>query len=313
MKIAVIGATGFVGRALVARLAADGYEAIPVVRAPADLPGERVVGAIEAVGEWHNQLDGADVVINLAARVHMMRDAAVDPLAEYRRVNSEAALAMAIGAHRAGIRRYIYLSSIKVNGEDTNGRAPFTADEPVSPSDPYARSKREAERNLLDLAGSTGMEVVIIRPPLVYGPGVKANFQAMMKWLRTGLPLPLGAVRNSRSLVGLDNLIDLVTTCIRHPDAANQVFLVSDGEDVSTPQLLRMLGSALGSAPRLLPVPPSLVVSAAKLVGKGAAVQRLLGDLKVDISKTRETLDWAPRVPLQQGLNATAIAYLKSV
>jgi UDP-glucose 4-epimerase len=231
---------------------------------------------------------------------------AADPLEEFRRVNVQGTLNLARQAAAAGVRRFVFVSSIKVNGEATQLGQPFTADDAPAPLDAYGVSKMEAERGLREIARQTGMEVVIIRPPLVYGPGVKANFAAMMRWLKRGVPLPLGAIHNQRSLVSLDNLVDLLVTCITHPAAANQTFLVSDGADVSTTELLRRMGQALGRPARLMPVPVSWLKLAAAMVGKQDVAQRLCGSLQVDIEKTRRLLGWTPPLSLDQGLKRAA-------
>ncbi len=238
-----------------------------------------------------------------------MDDQAKDPLAEFRAVNVAGTLNLARQAVSAGVKRFVFISSIKVNGEGTASGKPYTADDTPMPVDPYGISKLEAEQGLQALSQETGMEVVIIRPVLVYGPGVKANFRSMMSWLRKGIPLPLGATGNKRSLVAVDNLVDLIATCIDHPAAANQTFLVSDGEDLSTTQLLQRMGKALGRPARLLPVPASLLQAGAAMLGKRAIAQRLCGSLQVDIGKTRELLGWAPPVSVDDALRKTARAF----
>ena len=263
--------------------------------------------------DWSDALIGVSVVVHCAARVHVMNDESADPLEEFRRVNVHGTLRLASQAAAAGAKRFVFLSSIKVNGEQTQFGEPFTADQQPNPGDPYGVSKMEAEVGLRALAWETGMEVVIIRPPLVYGPGVKANFLTMMRWLRRGLPLPLGAVTgNRRSLVALDNLIDLIVTCIDHPAAANQIFLVSDRESLSTDALLRRMGVALGRPARLIPVPVSLLQLGATLLGKSAVAQRLCGSLEIDMSKTRELLGWVPPVSADEGFRRTAAYWIKS-
>lgn len=260
---------------------------------------------------WQNALHGVHIVLHCAARVHVMNDQSTDPLTEFRRVNVEGTLRLARQAAAAGVKRFIYLSSIKVNGEGTHLGAPYLADAQPAPTDPYGISKMEAEQGLLALAAETGMQVVIIRPVLVYGPGVKANFLSMMRWLQKGVPLPFGAIHNSRSLVALDNLVDLIAICIDHPAAANQTFLVSDGEDLSTTELLRRMGVALGKPARLLPVPSRLLEVAAAILGKQALAQRLCGSLEVDISKARELLNWTPPVNVEDALRKTASYFLE--
>jgi len=231
-----------------------------------------------------------------------MNDAVPDPLAEYRKVNVEGTLNLARQAAKAGVSRFVYISSIKVNGEQTASGKPFTPDDEPAPEDSYGVSKLEAETGLHEIASETGMEVVIIRPPLVYGPGVKGNFASMIKLVDKGLPLPLGAIHNKRSLVALDNLVDLITTCIDHPAAANQVFLAGDGQDVSTTELLRGVGRAMGKPARLIPVPAGMLMFGAGLLGKKAVGQRLLGSLQVDISKARNLLGWEPPLSVEEGL-----------
>ncbi len=308
--VLVTGAAGFIGRALVDRLLGEGVPTVAAVRRP--LTGGRMiaVGDIGPHTDWRGALAGVDCVVHLAARVHVMHERAADPLAEFRKVNVDGTLALARQAVAAGVRRFIFVSSIKVNGEGTAPGRPFAADDAPAPADAYGISKLEAERSLLALAAETGMQIVIIRPVLVYGPGVKANFRGMMAWLNKGVPLPLGAIDNRRSLVALDNLVDLILTCMNHPAAAGQVFLVSDGEDLSTTELLRRMGAALGRPARLLPVPAAWLDGAARLLGKGAVAQRLCGSLQVDIEKTRRLLDWTPPVTVDEALRETARHFL---
>ncbi|MBA1190715.1 SDR family oxidoreductase [Pseudomonas entomophila] len=315
--VLVTGANGFVGRALVGHLLRrHDHDVVAGVRRPeAHVPTgaeKRTVPALWADAEWTAALAGIDQVVHTAARVHVMDETEADPLTAFRRVNTEGTLALAEQAAKAGVRRFVFISSIKVNGEQTAPGQPFDADQPVAPTDPYGLSKHEAEQGLLRLARDTAMEVVIIRPVLVYGPGVGANFASLMRWLKRGLPLPLGAVRNRRSLVSLDNLVDLIAVCLDHPNAANQVFLVSDGEDLSTTDLLRRLGQALGRRPWLLPVPSQLMALAARLVGRTSITQRLLGSLQVDIGKNRRLLGWQPVVTVDHALRTTAASFLES-
>lgn len=311
-KILVTGASGFVGEALVFRLLVDKkfspiaaargatrlYGLCPVV--PFDLTHAKVLPA----------LDDVQVVVHAAARVHVMNETAVDALAEFRKVNVEGTLKLARCAAESGVKRFIFISSIKVNGESTLLGKPFKADDHPNPQDPYGVSKYEAEEALKRLGRDTGMEVVIIRPPLVYGPGVKANFLSMLSWLNKGVSLPLGSIRNQRSLVAIENLVSLIVTCIDHPSAANQTFLASDGEDLSTTQLLRRLSKALGKPARLLPLPEWLLKLVASAVGKQAVAQRICGSLQVDIRKNRELLGWTPPINMDKAMRQTAGHYL---
>ena len=311
----VTGGNGFVGRALIGQLlaSADCRVVAPLRRAETAVdPRMRAVrwSGLGSGQDLSEALQGVDCVIHAAARVHVMNEVAVDPLAAFRQVNVQGTLDLARQAAAAGVRRFIFVSSIKVNGEGTPPGRPYCADDVPAPVDPYGISKYEAEQVLQALAKETGMEVVIIRPVLVYGPGVKANFLDMMRWLVRGVPLPFGTVDNRRSLLGLDNLIDLLLTCVEHPAAANQVFLASDGEDVSTTQLLRRLGIALGRPARLVPVPVGLMSGVARLLGREALSQRIFGSLQVDISKNRQLLNWVPPVPLDRALSLTAQHFL---
>jgi nucleoside-diphosphate-sugar epimerase len=317
MKVLVTGASGFVGSALVSALSAGlAHSVVAVHRKPANLHLERVrpvlVEGLTEAQDWTSALRNVDVVVHCAARVHVMDDASDDPLREFRKINVDGTLSLARQAAAAGVQRFIFLSSIKVNGELTELGKPFASDQPPAPLDPYGISKFEAEEGLRSLTRETGMELISIRPPLVYGPGVKANFLAMMKWLWRGVPLPLGGVtENRRSLVALDNLVDLIVTCIDHPAAANQTFLVSDDEDLSTAGLLLRMGNALGRPARLIPAPPKLLMLGAKLIGRPGVAQRLCGSLQVDISKTKELLGWSPPVSVDEALRKTADSWLK--
>lgn len=304
-NVLITGATGFVGRVLASQLA--GCEKFYVSAALRSDNGfdecpSQVVGDFSDNTDWSSALIDQQVVIHAAARAHIMKDEVADPLAEYCKVNVEGTLNLARQAAAAGVKRFIFISSIKVNGEQTPLGKPFTADDTPSPEDAYGISKMEAEQGLRQLAAKTGMEVVIIRPPLVYGPNVKGNFASMIKLVEKGLPLPLGAVHNKRSLVALDNLVDLIITCIDHPAAANQVFLAGDGKDLSTTELLRGVARAMGKPARLIPVPAGLLQLGATVLGKKAMAQRLLGSLQVDISKARELLGWTPPLTVEQGL-----------
>ena len=315
MRIALTGASGFVGRCLLGELLEAEHQVTAVLRKHADgvdtRASLRMIDDFASSLSWGALLQGQEVVVHCAARVHVMQDESSDPLAEFRKVNVEGTLNLARQAAQAGARRFIFISSIKVNGEGTPVGVPYLADAQSLPADPYGISKMDAEHGLRALASETGMEVVIIRPPLVYGPGVKANFLNMMRWLHKGVPLPFGAIHNQRSLVALDNLVDLIVTCIEHPAAANQTFLVSDGEDLSTSELLRRMGAALGKPARLLPVPSRLLEMGAALLGKKDLSQRLCGSLQVDIDKTRELLHWIPPVSVDEALRKTAKHFLE--
>lgn len=315
MKVLLTGAGGFVGQALLARLAAqDSLELVAVSRRPVSGFPQGVTHAlvadIAADTAWVQALRSVQVVIHAAARVHVMTDKVADPLAEFRKINVDGTLSLARQAALEGVRRFIFISSIKVNGEGTLLGEPYDSEAMGDPVDPYGISKMEAELGLRTISFETGMEVVIIRPVLVYGPGVKANFLSMMRWLHKGVPLPFGSIDNRRSLVALDNLVDLIVTCIGHPAAANQTFLVSDGEDLSTTELLRRMGMALGKPTRLLPVPKWLIERGAVILGKQALAQRLCGSLQVDINKSRELLGWVPPVSVDEALRRTAEHFL---
>jgi nucleoside-diphosphate-sugar epimerase len=306
MKVLVTGANSFVGLPLCRALYASGQGVTAAVRGLRTLECEPFqalpVGDLDEAADWTQALAGSNMVVHLAARVHVMNDTEADPLTAFRAVNVEGTLNLARQAAASGVKRFVFVSSVKVNGESTTlGRAFTEADFP-NPQDAYGQSKHEAERGLRQLSADSGLEVVIIRPPLVYGPGVKANFAALMRAVQRGWPLPLGAVHNQRSLVALSNLVDFIITCITHPQAANQTFLVSDGQDLSTAELVRGMSQATGVPARLLPVPVWALQAGATLLGKGYAVQRLCGNLQVDISKARSVLGWVPPVSVEEGL-----------
>ena len=312
--ILVTGATGFVGRALCERL--NGHDALRIALRTPVAGGwteqfDVVQTALDPAEDWRPALERIATVVHCAARVHVMNDDAADPLREFRRINVDGTLQLATQAADAGVKRFVFISSIKVNGESTVPGQPFTAQQAPAPLDPYGVSKWEAEQQLRKLSAETAMEVVIIRPVLVYGPGVKANFLNMMKWLYKGVPLPLGAIHNKRSIVALDNLVDLIVTCINHPRAANQTFLVSDGEDLSTTELLQRMSQALGKRACLLPIPAWMLETVAKALGKQSIAQRLCGSLQVDIAHTRERLGWTPPVSVDAALRKTAQHFLE--
>lgn len=304
MQILLTGANGFVGKALLESFCQQGHQVVAAARQPiASVEGARYlpIRDIDDAQAWQLAARGIDVVVHAAARVHVMRGTG-DDLVLYRQVNVSGTLTLAREVAAAGVKRFVFISSIKVNGEGTPPGRPFLAGDAPWPTDAYGVSKLEAEQALMALASATGMEVVIVRPPLIYGPGVQGNFSSLAKLVEIGIPLPLGAVENKRSLVGIDNLVSLITRCIEHPAAANQVFLVSDGGDLSTAELLKKLAVARGRPCRLISVPTGLLHVGATLVGKKALAQRLLGSLQADITKTRELLDWDPPYTVDQGL-----------
>lgn len=316
MKILVTGATGFLGRAILQKLdARPGISVLGSVRSAAQqqVDSERLiaVGDMNASTDWGKALAAVDTVVHTAARVHVMQDSSADPLSEYRRINVEGSLNLARQALEAGVRRFIFISSIKVNGEGTRPGEPYRADDTPAPVDPYGISKLEAEQGIRDLCAGADMEWIVLRPTLVYGPGVKANFLSMMRWLRRGIPLPLALTANKRSFVALDNLVDLVATCIASPNAANRVFLVSDGQDLSTAELLTSMGKALGRPARLWPFPVWMLRLLAGVAGKSAIAQRLFGSLQVDISETRARLGWSPPVSVDEAMRKTADHFLQ--
>jgi nucleoside-diphosphate-sugar epimerase len=307
--VLVTGANGFVGQAVVDLIKADpSIEVRAAYRSHAHFRTDVrsfSIGELDAKTDWSAALAGVSVVIHTAARVHVMNEVAGDPLEEFRRVNVSATLHLARQAVENGARRFIFISSIKVNGEQTDQGRPFTAQDSPRPLDAYGVSKMEAESSLLELGRETGLEVVIIRPTLVYGPGVKANFRNLMSWVNKSVPLPLGAINNKRSLVSVYNLADLIHVCVFHPNAVGKVFLVSDNSDVSTTELLQHVARALNKRALLMPVPMGLISGLAQIIGKGDFAQRLCGSLQVDISYTCKQLNWSPPVPLELGLMRT--------
>jgi nucleoside-diphosphate-sugar epimerase len=321
--VLITGSTGFVGSRLATFLSTQFAEMelrLAVRHRPDELqvPSLLPAGSIEVVGDinphtnWTDALDGVDVVIHLAARVHVMNDVASDPLEEYRNANTLSTIHLAQEAAKAGVKRFIYLSSIKVNGEETTSGQSFSEDSTPAPIDPYGVSKWEAELGLEKVCSQTGMEFVIIRPPLVYGSGVKANFQKLMGLVAKGLPLPLGAVHNQRSMLALDNLVSFIAEVTTNPLAANQRFLLSDGQDVSTTQLLKLLAKGMGKSIWLLPVPVFILRAAAQVLGATETADRLLGSLQIDSSKARQLLQWQPPLSAEEGITIAAKAYLKN-
>ena len=315
-KVLVTGATSFIGKMLCHRLVEKGYLVAGTVRSPEKLtflPKEIEFSMVDEIGlytNWAKTLNEVDTIIHLAARVHVMHETSSDSLNEYRRVNTEGTKRLADMAATVGVRRIIYLSTIKVNGEKI-GSHPFTEEDPVSPDDPYAISKWEAEQILKHIADETGLEVAILRPPLVYGPNVKANFLKLLEWINKGIPLPLRSVNNTRSLIYLDNLVDAIVKCIQHPAASGEIFLVSDNHDISTPDLIRMIANTMGKKPKLIPVPLFALKTLGKFTGKSMEVERLTGSLQIDSSKIRKVLGWKPPFTLEEGIAETVKWYLK--
>lgn len=305
-QVLVTGAAGFVGQALCPLLEHSGWAVRKAVRRPRE--GCIAVGEIGPDTDWRTALKGITAVVHLAARVHVMRDASGDPLTQYRAVNCAGTANLARQAAQAGVKRLVYLSSIKVNGEAT-GDTPFRAGDAPRPQDPYAVSKWEAEQALRRMAGETGLETVILRPPLVYGPGVKANFLRLLGLVERGLPLPLGAVENRRSLLYLGNLADAIQLCLVHPAAAGKTYLLCDGPALSSAGLARRLAAALEKRSRLIAVPPRLLRIAARLTGTSAEAARLLDSLEIDGSAIERELGWRPPFSPEQGLTVTADWY----
>jgi len=307
MRVLVTGANGFLGSSLCPYLAELGHDVVPVVRRPSNLSNEHIISDASA---WMTALKGCVSVIHLAARANVMHDQAINSLSAYRSNNVKPTLELATRAVEAGIRRFVFMSTVKVNGEETSLGRSFRPEDPVDPKDQYSISKWEAELGLFEIAKRTGLEVVIIRPPLVYGPGVKGNFATLIKWIKTGVPLPFGALRNRRSMIGLDNLLSFTALCAyidRSPNAKDQVFLVSDGEDVSTAELLRLVAIAYGCKSRMFRVPVNLMHLAARCTGKSSLADRLFGSLVVDDSKARQMLGWYPPFNMEDQLQKLAL------
>ena len=331
MNILVTGANGFIGRALCERLLAEGCQVRGAVRSKVSrtaLPAgveATPIGSIGSDTEWGEALAGIDTVVHLAARVHVMDDAAYDPLAAYRQVNVEGTECLAIAAANAGVKRFVYISSVKVNGEKTEvgdqrseGRRSvsklfFSEKDVPEPQDCYGISKWEAEQVLNDIAGKRGLEIVILRPPLVYGPGVRANFLRLVRLVKRGIPLPFGRVKNCRSLIYIGNLIDAIVTCMTSPNAAGKTYLVSDGEDVSTPDLVRRIAAASERSALMLPVPVWMMLMAGRIIGRSDELERLFGSLTVDISKIRRELNWKPPYTPEEGICETVLWYKLNV
>lgn len=309
-KILITGGSGFIGSALVEALSNVPSEVVVSSRKKISdgfNVNQVTVGEINGEADWCGLLAGCDCVIHCAARVHVMNDSASDPLALFREVNTMGTLALARQAVKAGVKRFVFLSSIKVNAETTKANSPCREKVEQAPTDPYGLSKYEAEQGLLRIAQEKTMEIVIIRSPLVYGPGVKGNFSSMVKWVKKGAPLPLGAINNRRSFIAIDNLVSFIVHCIACPEAANEVFVISDGEDVSTTELLKKVASAYGVKSCLLPVPVKPMGLVLKLLGKGALAERLFGNLQVDCSKACDSLGWKPVITMDEQLKQMAV------
>jgi nucleoside-diphosphate-sugar epimerase len=311
-KLLITGATGFLGKPLLRELNKQYSDnaLVPVLRKESSEFNNfdcLVVDGIGPLTKWDDKIFGVDCVIHCAARVHVMNDTVEDPLEAFREVNVQGTLALAKVAAKSGVKRFIFVSSIKVNGESTTGKLPYKSSDMPSPEDPYGISKAEAEEGLKLIAYESGMDLVIIRPPLVYGPGVKANFAALLKLASTGIPLPFGCInQNKRSMVYVENLISLIVECINNPNAANQTFLVSDDNDLSTKEFVKGLSTGLGKSGLMLPVPNLLFSIAGQLLGKSAVIDRLCGSLQVQINHTKDTLNWQPPYSVEQGFADTA-------
>ncbi len=308
MKVLVTGANGFVGQTLCRKLIEQGYSVRGAVRnGLVVLPlgvDKSVVGSIGESSVWSDALRGIDVVIHLAARVHVMEERSLDPLSEFRMVNVVGTMRLATAAIESGVRRLVYVSTVKVNGEET-ADTPFSEGDTPNPQDPYAISKWEAEEVLRKISNESGLEIAILRPPLVYGPGVGGNFIRMLYWIKKGFPLPLGLVKNRRSMVYVENLADALMACAFHPKAANETFLVSDRETVATPELIRMLSKQMGGRPAIFPFPLPLLHWAGRLAGKSDELKRLTESLEIDSGKIRERLGWQPPYDISEGLART--------
>ena len=317
-RLLLTGATGFVGSAIQKRIVADRNYDLTIAVRNIHEQSEAVrivkVDDLKSNTDWSDALKGVDVVVHAAARVHVMDDTSADPLTEFRKINVKGTLNLARQAVEAGVKRFIFISSIKVNGEGTGLGHPYTADSKPNPIDPYGISKYEAEQGLLELAESTPLEVVIIRPTLVYGENVKGNFHSLMKWTYKGVPLPIGGIKqNLRSLVSVDNLVDFIITCIEHKDAKNEVFLISDDDDISTAGLLKEISKGLGVKNKAVNISPKLINTAASALGKSGVAQRLSGSLQVDISKAKNLLGWQPKYSTSESIQKTAKFYKASL
>lgn len=316
MKILVTGANGFIGKRLIKTLYNNDFVVRGSTRSIASLSSPHKdceyisMGELDATTDWTKALDKVDIVIHCAGRAHILDENSNSPIDDFRKINVDVTLRLAREASKSGVKRFIFLSSIGVNGNINS--SPFTEDDTPAPVQDYALSKLEAEQGLNKIAMKNEMEVVIIRPPLVYGPDAPGNFATLMRWMNKNIPLPFGAINNKRSFVAVDNLIDLIITCIKHPSAANQVFLVSDGEDLSTTELLTCVAKALGKKSYLIPVNQKLLEYGLSLINKKNLTVRLFGSLQIDISKTKKLLNWTPPVSVNEGLRKTAKHFLES-
>jgi len=312
--ILVTGSSGFVGQSLTKELLITGYDVRGVARTRNESLAESSFDFVpiedfSKILDWQGMLEGVKVIVHTIARVHIMDDKVENPLDAFRQLNVHATLNLAKQAAVNGVKRFIFISSIKANGEATSAGKPFLETNNTIPTDPYGLSKFEAEQGLLEIAEQTNMEVVIIRPPLIYGPNVKANFASMMKWVKIGVPLPFGAINNKRSLIALDNLVNFIMICIEHPKAANEIFLISDGQAISTTELIHKVAKAFGKKAILIPVSAKLMGRVATLVGKQAVADRLFGSLEVDSSKARNLLDWQPIITMDEQLQKMAAVF----
>jgi len=310
-RVLLTGANGFVAKALAGPLIESGFEVRGSLHSAAgdsDKISCYVVGDINAETMWREALLGVDVVVHLAARVHVMRETAADPLAAFRDVNVKGTENLALQCAAQGVKRLIFLSTVKVNGERTESF--FSAENPANPQDPYAQSKWEAEQALRKIGAETGLEIVIIRPPLVYGPGVKGNFLRLLAWVYSGFPIPLASVNNARSMVGVDNLCDFIKTCIEHPKAKDETFLVADSHDLSTPALIRLMAGSMRRPVWLLPVPVAWLLRLGALCGRKAEVERLCGSLAVNTRKAHVTLGWRPPFSVEAGVGKTVAWFM---
>jgi len=333
MNVLVTGANGFIGQALCKRMLADGYQVRGAVRAGSQMSAlhsgveEAMVGNIGHETDWSDALSGIEGIVHLAARVHVMRENSVAPIAAFREVNVEGTKCLAIAAANAGVKRFVYISSVKVNGERTENKSlkseargqegelkeAFSEKDVPAPQDPYAVSKWEAEQVLNAIGKKRGLEIVILRPPLVYGPGVRANFLRLLKSVKLGIPLPIGCVKNRRSLIYVENLVDAIVASMTNPNVAGRTYLVSDGEDISTPELIRRIADSLGRPTRLFSVPVGLLKAAGKITGRSAEVNRVVGSLCVDTGKIRRELGWKPPFTVEEGIRETAKWYTKKL